>query len=273
MKAAPFIALGAAGAARALLRDGDSRRKAAPVADAHVAAVASSAGPMPCGVSQITDHGFKRIDFGDHWVIQRDSLRKAFGDAIEGVLGSITRTPKLDAHCAIEWLESWVQIVESAGAGPLGDKLLGQRFDLPEAVGGPVRAPSESDVPDRLRAVQEELTRARATVLGVLPRQLPGELYGRMGPVMRATANLANAMDSQITIDFSTGYPTFGDLVKGEAKDVATGIADSTGFVVESVLGPVAGAAIAASLGVLASSLAPYLILGGASYYVYRRGL
>lgn len=239
MNLAPAIALGGAGFAWH-----QSTRTAGvtkPVTKAHLG-VASGV-PMPCDVARVSEeiHGVKTLDFWGQWRVQRASLVARFGT----VGAPLLRVPNLDNECVADWCRVWMQ---QAQARKSGAQLLALKDGILETNTG----------------------EAYGNVLRLSRFAAFGDDQVSMRDATKTIERLALAMDSDLHVNTESGLPSNGQLLEESAGDVVKGIGDGLAFGIEALVGPIFGAAVSTTFGVLASAIAPYLLVGGAAYYALK---
>lgn len=222
-------------------------------------------------------------DFIREFLIQRSSLTRALGDL--GIPG-LTNRPRLTAACSSEWLALWLDAFAVAnGANP---KAFAIDHGRPSTAGpfltrvydpiGDWRSAAPIGDPSPLGRL---VTRARglyteARIVEAVP--FVGEL-----PWIRARQVTELLQDLAAMLDWAAGVAAANGQISGEALatlrrdlhpvrvvekvvDVAVGAAE---LALDKVVGPVA----AATVGALAMTLLPWLVVGGATYFLVRRAM
>lgn len=196
---------------------------------------------MPCGVPALpaSVSGFSGKDF-----LSRNNAQLAALIASKGNLPGVS-IPDLDKACALEWARQWLAIFDDAKR----------------------QAPK----------LGQGASRARGDLLAVafLRNRDSAPTFARK--VAQRTALLAAAMDSDLHIappdanDISTFLGDAGENFRDGARKAGAGLGDAIAFAIEGVLSPIVGATMGASIGVLASTLGPYVVIGGAIYYLRKK--
>lgn len=253
-------ALGVAGLAVAHLRRSKGTTK--PTSERHRAVAQGFKLRMPCDVAPVGPeiHGFSEIKgFSTLWEIQRESLVAKFGAAGPDALGNVLfHTPQLTGKCALQWCQLWIAIAAEAKEGAFSAEL-GDHVD-------------SNVVKDIVREslVSKSRKRVAATAIA-LALSSPDEQTALLREVMRSTATLAANMDSAIHVKTGGGLPTTGDIIRESGRDAAQGIGDGIAWGIEGIAAPIIGGTAAATFGVMASALLPYLAAGGVIYYLAKR--
>lgn len=249
--AAPIAALGVAGLAHAHLRRAQGRIK--PQSEAHKA-LAQLAGAPPCGAPALDAavSGFR----GDTFLSQAGAQREALIAHVGNLPG--VSVPDLSIDCAKAWAAQWAAIQEQAAARD-------------------ARVKATRTIKTAIRDVEKNNPVGRELLaLGAVVFQQKGTREQFAADVTRRISALAAAMDSEIHIaPFRNPDAQILDDTLGNLRDLTRRGAQKTGdalaFTMESLVAPIFGAAVGASAGVLASSVGPYLVVGGAIYWIARR--
>jgi hypothetical protein len=221
-------------------------------------------------------------DFVREFWIQRANLNAARGEL--GIPG-LTNRPRLTAECAAQWIELWLDAWQVCNAAnPRAFALDHGRFELRGPLGSPIhfdpagswRTAEPRSAPSHLGKV---IARARglhteARIVSAVP--FVGELvWIKARQVTETLLDLAGALDWCSGIDVANGQivAEAAATLRRELHPVRY-VEKATGVVVgaaELALTKVAGPVLSATVGAIAMTLIPWLVVGGVTYYLVRR--